>query len=203
MLAAIAVSAGLTENRRGRMAKMKPNPTPVSADWVVTFTGGQFPVRVMDSAARGSFALVVSGGSPVHVETDWRPGDRVWSGFVAGEPVTAQIERSGTRLRIGFRGIAESVQLLTPRIAELARLMPEKGEVDSSRQLLCPMPGLVVSISVGEGDEVAAGQPLAVIEAMKMENVLRAERAARVSRILARPGDSLAVDAVIMEFEFD
>jgi propionyl-CoA carboxylase alpha chain len=167
----------------------------------VVLAGDQIPVRVSDSAAR-SFDLVISDGSPVHVETNWRLGERVWSGLVGGEPITAQIEKSGSRLQIAFRGITESVQFLPPRTAELARLMPKKGEVDTSRRLLCPMPGLVVSIHVGEGEEIAAGQPLAVIEAMKMENVLRAERAATVSRVLAKPGDSLAVDAVIMEFEF-
>ena len=89
---------------------------------------------------------------------------------------------------------------MTPRAAALAALMPEKREADTSKALLCPMPGLVVSIAVSEGQKVAAGETLAVVEAMKMENVLRAERAATVARILAKPGDSLAVDAVIMEF---
>ena len=108
-----------------------------------------------------------------------------------------------------FSGPAEAVdamlaacpaRLLTPRAAELAALMPEKPEADTSGALLCPMPGLVVSIVVAEGQKVAAGETLATVEAMKMENVLRAERDAVVAKILVRPGDSLAVDAVIMEF---
>ena len=89
---------------------------------------------------------------------------------------------------------------MTPRAAELAAMMPEKKEADTSKALLCPMPGLVVSIAVKEGQTVAPGETLATVEAMKMENVLRAERRATVARILAKPGDSLAVDAVIMEF---
>jgi propionyl-CoA carboxylase alpha chain len=201
MLAAIATAVGLSELRRGRSGKGKPNSLRAPADWVVAFDGTQIPVHVTDIGRR-SLGLVVSNDTTVQVETDWRPGDRVWSGLIAREPITAQIERSGPRFRIAFRGISASIQFLTPRAAELARLMPERAEVDSSRQLLCPMPGLVVSIGVAEGDDVTPDQPLAVIEAMKMENVLRAERAATVSRILAKPGDSLAVDSVIMEFEF-
>ena len=93
------------------------------------------------------------------------------------------------------------VAVLPPRQAELAALMPEKLPPDTSKLLLCPMPGLVVRIDVAEGDEVFDGQALAMVEAMKMENVLRAERRARVAKVRARPGDSLAVDDVILEFE--
>jgi propionyl-CoA carboxylase alpha chain len=89
---------------------------------------------------------------------------------------------------------------MTPRAAALAALMPEDQEADTSKSLRCPMPGLVVSIPVKEGQKVAAGETLAVVEAMKMENVLRAERAAIIARVLAKAGDSLAVDAVILEF---
>ncbi len=90
---------------------------------------------------------------------------------------------------------------MRPKTAELNALMPEKLPPDTSKMLLCPMPGLVVSISVEEGQEVKAGETLAVVEAMKMENVLRAERDVVISAVKAKPGDSLAVDAVIMEFE--
>ena len=93
------------------------------------------------------------------------------------------------------------VKVRTPRAAELAALMPEKLPPDTSKMLLCPMPGLVVSIAVEEGDEVQDGQALATVEAMKMENVLRAEKKAVVSKINAKAGDSLAVDDVILEFE--
>ncbi|MBM3521239.1 MAG: biotin/lipoyl-binding protein, partial [Alphaproteobacteria bacterium] len=87
------------------------------------------------------------------------------------------------------------------REAELARLMPAKKAADTSKKLLCPMPGLVISIAVSEGQEVKAGEPLAIVEAMKMENILRAERDAKVKKVRAAKGDSLAVDAVILEFE--
>jgi propionyl-CoA carboxylase alpha chain len=99
------------------------------------------------------------------------------------------------------RGIVRRAQVLSPRAAELLALMPEKKTLDTSRLLLSPMPGLLSSITVEQGQEVKAGEPLAIVEAMKMENVLRAERDGRVARILANPGDSLAVDQVILEFE--
>jgi propionyl-CoA carboxylase alpha chain len=89
----------------------------------------------------------------------------------------------------------------SPRQAELAALMPEKLPPDTSKMLLCPMPGLIVKVDVAEGDEVQEGQALCTVEAMKMENILRAERTGVVSKINAGPGDSLAVDDVIMEFE--
>jgi propionyl-CoA carboxylase alpha chain len=91
--------------------------------------------------------------------------------------------------------------VLTPRVALLADFMIDKVPPDLSKFLLCPMPGLLTSLSVGEGDRVEAGQPLAVVEAMKMENILRAEKAGTVAKVAAKPGDSLAVDAVILEFE--
>jgi propionyl-CoA carboxylase alpha chain len=119
---------------------------------------------------------------------------------VGGAPVIAQVRRHGHALKIERRGAACLARLLPPRAAELALLMPEPAEADASKALRCPMPGLVVSIGVAEGQEVEAGEALATVEAMKMENVLRAERGGTIARIMAKPGDSLAVDAVILEF---
>ncbi|MEO0401899.1 MAG: DUF2118 domain-containing protein, partial [Pseudomonadota bacterium] len=93
------------------------------------------------------------------------------------------------------------VHVRTPRQAELARLMPEKTPPDTSKMLLCPMPGLIVKVDVAVGDEVQEGQALCTIEAMKMENILRAEKKGVVAKINASGGDSLSVDDVIMEFE--
>ena len=115
---------------------------------------------------------------------------------------TVQIERSpGSAFRLVHRGVVRRVQVLSPRAAELLALMPEKKAPDTSRLLLSPMPGLLASVAVTQGQEVKAGEALAIVEAMKMENVLRAERDGRVARIRANPGDSLAVDQVILEFE--
>jgi propionyl-CoA carboxylase alpha chain len=144
--------------------------------------------------------LSVEGGKALTVASDWRPGDAVWRGKVGGRAIAAQLRPLPNGLRIAWKGMSVTALTMLPRTAELEKLMPEKIAPDTSRLLLCPMPGLVVSIAVAEGQEVKAGETLAVVEAMKMENVLRAERDLTISKLNAKPGDSLAVDAVIMEF---
>ena len=118
---------------------------------------------------------------------------------VAG--MTLRVDERPEGFRIRYRGADLPVWVRPARIAELARLMPEKVAADTSKMLLCPMPGVMVSIAVSEGEEVQEGQPLCTVEAMKMENVLRAERQAVVKAVKAAPGQSLSVDEVIMEFE--
>ncbi len=130
----------------------------------------------------------------------WRPGMTVLETRWQGEPLTVQVRRIANGYRLAHRGIVVDAFVYTRREAELARLMPEKKAADTSKKLLCPMPGLVVSIAVAEGQEVKAGEPLAIVEAMKMENILRAERDVTITKVNAKKGDSLAVDAVIMEF---
>jgi propionyl-CoA carboxylase alpha subunit len=136
------------------------------------------------------------------VATDWRPGDVLLQIRMGEHLATAQIERlSGAAFRLVHGGVVRRARVLPPRAAELLELMPEKQASDTSRQLLSPMPGLLSSVTVSQGQEVKAGEPLAIVEAMKMENILRAERDGRIARIRANPGDSLAVDQVILEFE--
>ncbi len=134
------------------------------------------------------------------VSSDWVPGQPVWQGSVNEQNVSVQVEPMLNGVTLTWRGVQEQVWVLTEREAELTRLMPVKVPPDTSKLLLCPMPGLVVSLAVAEGDEVKAGQSLCVVEAMKMENVLKAERDGTVSAINASPGDILAVDDVIMKF---
>ena len=141
-----------------------------------------------------------SMGRTVNVASDWRPGEPVWRGIIDGQAISAQLRPVMNGTRIAWKGMSVEARVMRPKTAELDRLMPVKLPPDTSKLLLCPMPGLVVSIAVGEGQEVKAGETLAVVEAMKMENVLRAERDLTVSKVNAQPGDSLAVDAVIMEF---
>ncbi|MFN9356847.1 MAG: biotin/lipoyl-containing protein, partial [Alphaproteobacteria bacterium] len=112
-----------------------------------------------------------------------------------------QVTRKSDQYRLMHRGATATISVRRPRVAALAGHMIEKPPADTSKQLLCPMPGLVISIQVQVGQDVKAGEVLAVVEAMKMENVLRAERDGVVKRIAAKPGDSLPVDAVILEFE--
>ena len=135
------------------------------------------------------------------VETDWRPGLDCFEGRVNGNPIAVQVERRGQGFRLAHAGHAADYQVLSLRAAALRALMPIKRPPDLSRFLLSPMPGLLVRVSVGPGDAVKAGQEVAVVEAMKMENLLRAEQDGTVAAVLAEPGASLAVDQPILEFE--
>ncbi|MCB1384555.1 MAG: hypothetical protein KDJ80_01335 [Nitratireductor sp.] len=134
------------------------------------------------------------------VETDWRPGRRLAHVTVGDDRLALKVEPTHTGYRVRWRGADMNVKLISKRQAQYLLLMPEKSAPDTSKLLLCPMPGLIVSIAVTEGETVEEGQPLATVEAMKMENILRAERKATVSKINAKAGDSLAVDEIIMEF---
>ena len=135
------------------------------------------------------------------VETDWRPGLDCFEGTLNGTLIAVQVERCGHGFRLAHAGHADLYQVLSRRAAALRALMPVKRLPDLSRFLLSPMPGLLVRVSVGPGDAVKAGQEVAVVEAMKMENLLRAEQDGTVAAVLAEPGASLAVDQPIVEFE--
>jgi propionyl-CoA carboxylase alpha chain len=147
------------------------------------------------------FAASIDGGPVRHLTSDWLPGQSLCHAVVDGQPIVLKVKPLGEGWRLGCRGASVDVIVRTPRAAELARHMIEKPKPDLSRFLLCPMPGMVRKINVAVGDEVEDGQALATIEAMKMENVLRAERKSVVKLIPVKEGESLAVDAVIMEFE--
>jgi propionyl-CoA carboxylase alpha chain len=146
----------------------------------------------------------MNGGKPepqVHgLQSRWKAGDQIWSGTVDGQEISVQVRMIPNGFALAWRGIETNAYVYTASEAALARLMPKKTSASSGKQVLCPMPGLVISIAVKEGQEVKIGEQLAIVEAMKMENVLRAERDATVKKIHVKPGDSLAVDAVILEF---
>lgn len=144
-----------------------------------------------DEGARGASHLVRS---------QWVPGQAVFRGEVDGIPMTVEIVRAKQGYVLRYRGASAHAVVRTEVGHRLNALMPEKVAADTSKLLLCPMPGLVKAIHVTEGQEVKAGEALAVVEAMKMENILRAEFDCTVEKVNAAPGDSLAVDAVIMEF---
>jgi propionyl-CoA carboxylase alpha chain len=143
---------------------------------------------------------LVEPAASYRVRSDWKPGEIVWSGTVNGTPAALQVRTIPSGFDLAFRGAQAKTWVYTELEAAHVRLMPVKVAPDMGKTLLCPMPGLVRAIAVTVGQEVKAGETLAVVEAMKMENVLRAERDGTVKAIHAKPGDSLAVDAVIMEF---
>jgi propionyl-CoA carboxylase alpha chain len=134
------------------------------------------------------------------VTTSWQPGDPLFRATIDGAPVIFQIERHGIGWLVSCGGSVAEIKILPPLAAEALARMPKKEKPDLSRHLLSPMPGLLVSLAVREGQEVREGEELAVVEAMKMENVLRAERDGIVKTLRAKPGDSLTVDQVILEF---
>ncbi len=141
-----------------------------------------------------------AGSRLQRLSSAWKPGDPVWEGTINGIPVAVQVRPILNGFALSHCGVETKAIVYTEREAAAARIMPIRVAVDTGKKLLCPMPGLVVAIAVVPGQEVKAGETLAVVEAMKMENVLRAERDQTVKAIFAKPGDSLAVDAVIMEF---
>jgi propionyl-CoA carboxylase alpha chain len=148
----------------------------------------------------GGFGVRFDAGKPLVLRSDWKAGDPLWTGSVEGNPVSVQVRAIPNGFALSHRGIETRAYVYTEREARYARLMPVKKVADTGKRVTCPMPGLVRSIAVKEGQEVKAGETVAVVEAMKMENVLRAEIDGTVKKIHAKPGDSLAVDAVILEF---
>jgi propionyl-CoA carboxylase alpha chain len=144
--------------------------------------------------------VVFADGRRLRVDSPWTPGEPVWRGDIDERPTAVQVRTILNGFALAHHGVAVSAIVYTHREAELAALMIERAGADQSRALHCPMPGLIKAIAVREGQEVKAGEPLCIVEAMKMENVLVAERDAIVKKVLVHEGDSLAVDAVIMEF---
>jgi propionyl-CoA carboxylase alpha chain len=139
-------------------------------------------------------------GNPHNLLSKWVPGEPVWQGTIDGQFVAVQVRPVNNGFRLTHQGFEVPIYVFTETEATSARLMPVVSAADTGKKLLCPMPGLVVSIAVNEGQEVKAGETLAVVEAMKMQNVLRAERDGTVKKIHAAPGATLAVDALILEF---
>ena len=167
--------------------------------WVVVTKDGHHPVTVRKMT--NGYSVIVDGTTH-EFQTDWQPGEPLLRGNLADdENLVFQVERENIAYRLTHGGSQDDVLVLSPAHAELNALMPVKVPPDTSKLLLSPMPGLLISLAVAEGQEVKAGEELAVIEAMKMENVLRAERDAVVSSIKATTGESLMVDQVIMDFE--
>ncbi len=205
-LAAVALAVQVTERvRLDRLSgRLRPHDGSLRTEWAVDVGGTWTTARIVRGRPGASCDMEIVLGdrpAPIRVVSDWKPGDLLWVGRVDERPVAVRVKPVAAGRRLSWRGVSLDTAVMPPRHAELDRLMPEKKAADTSKQLLCPMPGLVVSIAVSEGEPVEIGQPLAIVEAMKMENVLRAEVSGKVKAVKAAPGDSLAVDAVIMEFE--
>ena len=198
--AATAAMNRVAEIRRTRISgTMDNHERRVGNDWVVTLQGAEYAVKI-DADHQGS-TVAFADGSALRVSSDWTPGQPLARVMIDGALLVMKVAKISGGFRVRLRGADLRVHVRTPRQAELAKLMLEKAPPDTSKFLLCPMPGLIAQIMVAVGDEVQEGQALATVEAMKMENILKAERSGVVKLISAVVGGSLKVDDVIMEFE--
>ena len=189
MLFRSAKHSGVLDNHKRR----------IGFEWVVVFPNRSLKAVILP--VDGGSQVRVSDGPINHIEHNWTLGQTLGEFAFADGLMRCKIDLTpkGYRLRVG--GADLMIKVYAPRIAELAKLMPIKKPKDTSKLLLCPMPGLLRALNVSVGDVVEAGQSLAMVEAMKMENILRAERKAKVKRIAAQVGAILSVDELIMEFE--
>ena len=204
ILAAVATAIDhvLGERKRQISGQLPGRAVTRERRRMVELAGAAHPLDVesVDGSIHVTFANGAAQSRALKLQSDWRPGNVLWTGTVGDRSVSVHVRPIPNGVELAYRGVEAKAFVYTEREAAAARLMPLKKSTDSGKTLRCPMPGLVVSIAVGEGQEVKAGDTLAVVEAMKMENVLRAERDGVVKKIVTKPGDSLAVDAVIMEF---
>ena len=171
----------------------------IGTDWVVNIGDKTFTVKAVAESVGMQIAL--DAEQPLLVSSSWNLGQSLGHFHLEGHELNVKISLSSKGIRLRRRGMEVVAQVREPHVATLAKLMPVKKAKDTSRLLLCPMPGLLRSLSVNVGDAVEPGQAVCVVEAMKMENVLRCERKAKVKRIAAKVGDSLSVDQLIVEFE--
>ena len=181
--------SGTTENHRRKL----------NIEWVATIAHHSHSLSV--AADNGGFAISVDGAKPAHVMSDWQPGQTKTKFQFGAQSKTIKTSKTRKGFRLRYQGMDVTVQVMSPRVAQLAKLMPIKKPKDTSNLLLCPMPGMLRKLYVEAGDIVEAGQTLAMVEAMKMENILRAERRSKIKHIAAEAGASLSVDEIIMEFE--
>jgi propionyl-CoA carboxylase alpha chain len=204
IIASVAAAIDLTTGERKRRISGQMMGRIVQRDRrrAVWLNAAEYPLDVF-RVEDGIQANFLADGETTHfvkLKSDWKPGMTVWSGTVDDHEVAVQARAVPNGFKLAFRGAQVTAYVYTETEAAAAKLMPVKQSGDSGKVVKCPMPGLVVSIAVKEGQDVQAGDQLAIVEAMKMENVIRAERDAKVKSIAVKPGDSLAVDAVILEF---
>jgi propionyl-CoA carboxylase alpha chain len=204
LIADLAVIAGMvaviTDERAAEISDQLGPAPHIPCERVICFSASdRHTVRI--KPYKGGTLAVLDGGELIDIVGRWAPGQRLLSVTVDGRHRIVQVRKVGRNWELQTRGASHKVQVLSPHVAELAKHMIDKPAPDLSRLLLAPMPGLLTKLDVAVGDKVEPGQPVAVMEAMKMENILRAPKAATVKATPVKAGDSLAVDQVIVEFE--
>ncbi|MBT7956520.1 MAG: acetyl/propionyl/methylcrotonyl-CoA carboxylase subunit alpha [Rhodospirillaceae bacterium] len=168
-------------------------------EWMAMINGESHPIRI--AVSDNQKVEIHAGGQNYMIDSEWRPGRSLFTGSVNDEEICMQVERTSTGFRVRHAGYQGEIRIMSSLAAELLNRMPAKKAADTSKQLISPMPGLLVSVEVEVGQEVESGEALAVVEAMKMENQLFAERAGVVGKIYLEPGDSLEVGQLILELE--
>lgn len=198
----LAVVGSMVRSYRDRAAtiegQLPGHHRRVPADWVVVMQGEHYPITVI--SIEGGHE-VTCDGKTYAVRSEWEFGQHLFTGTINGEQVFVQVARDNQVYTLSRGGSQSDALVLTARAAELHKLMPVKAVPDTSRHVVAPMPGLLVSVAVREGDEVKVGEELAVLEAMKMENAIRAERSGVIAKVHFAQGASVEVDDVIMELE--
>jgi propionyl-CoA carboxylase alpha chain len=191
-IAAFLATARADRARRvdGQLGKRLRPPS----EWSVKLGDQTFAVALSEDE-------VTVDGTALDFAMEYTPGDSLVEADVDGDALAVKVKPTRGGFQLTTRGAIHKAQVLPARVAPYTAHMIEKIPPDLSRFLICPMPGLLVALHVGEGDSVEAGQPLAVVEAMKMENILRAEKSGKVKSVMAKAGESLAVDAIILEME--
>jgi propionyl-CoA carboxylase alpha chain len=208
-LSAIAGFIATANSDRAKRIDQQLNGAPdPQYDWAVRIGPSTSPGQATSRDVSITEDEIVVDGEAVDLSMEYTPGDRIVHALFdadgdgeSGETLTVQVASTRTGLALTTRGATQDARVLPAHVAPLARHMIEKEPPDLSKMLICPMPGLLVSLHVEEGEDVQPGQPLATVEAMKMENILRAEKEGTIAKINAAEGDSLAVDAVILELE--
>ena len=199
-LAAVAAAMGArTEARSARISGRMPGWTyEPTREWTVELGGEGYPVATRGDAGEEVAAEVA--GTDIRVRLDWRPGERRVEALVDGRPLVLQADPVPEGWRLTHGGAELTTLVRTRQAAEYAARIPEKAPPDTSRLVRSPMPGLIISVQVRPGQEVKVGQELCVLEAMKMENVLRAERDGTVAEVKVAPRDTVAADQVLLAF---
>ena len=196
------INQRLAERNGGITGQVCENAAPIHESWVAVNGDEHTPFDIEIDGVNGDY-IVAIGDRSFGIVSNWKIGDDLFFGEIDGAALCVQVDAEGTGYRLSANGIQRSIKVLRPRVAELQKLMPFKAPPDMSNFLLSPMPGLLVKLSVEEGQTVQPGQELCILEAMKMENVLKAESKGVVKIIHAQQGANLSVDAIIIEFEKD
>jgi len=200
LIVVAAVLQRLASQREARIGgQIAGHEKGVGDDWVAFVDDEQVPVTVTPTG-EGAWSVTCCGETS-RIASDWRPGDLLFQGQIEERAISVQVDKAGANWRLTHGGSTRDIRIMRPRAAELAARMPKKEPPDLSNYLLSPMPGLLTHVLVEPGTEVKAGEELAIVEAMKMENILRAERDGTVAKLHAEAGDNLSVDQAILEFE--